>query len=364
MPTQDALNWLDTHESESIERLMEWLSIPSVGTDPKHDRDTEEAALWAAEHLRASGFSVEICPTGTADRPGHSIVMAGSPGADGYRGPHVLFYGHYDVQPADPIELWESDPFKPVRKPAEGKMGERIVARGACDDKGQVMMFLEAMRAWFETSGVAGGGVKYTVMLEGEEESGSVNLERFVRHNTDRLGQADVCVISDTGMLGRGRPAITYGVRGLAYTEVVLIGPDQDLHSGLWGGKVPNPISELVKVLAGLWDDDRRVTIPGFYDGVRELTSEERAQWKKLGAMRPGRWRGSGWRPRRAWARKVFPSLNASGGDRRPRSTASSAATPDPEPRRSSRPGPAPRCRSGWWTTRIPRRSGSRSSRG
>mgnify|MGYP003662792363 FL=1 len=282
MSTQKAMDWLGTHEDGSIARLMEWLAMPSVGTDPKHDSDTARAAQWASDHLAASGFVTEICPTGTKEAPGHPIVMATSPGADDYAGPHVLFYGHYDVQPADPIELWESDPFTPILKPAEGEIGERVVARGACDDKGQVMMFLEAMRAWHETTGVAGGGVKFTVMLEGEEESGSVNLEKFVADNADRLGKTDVCLISDTGMLGRGQPAITYGVRGLAYTEVTLIGPDQDLHSGLWGGKVPNPINELTKVLAQLWDADRRVTIPGFYEGVRTLTEGEKAQWAAL----------------------------------------------------------------------------------
>jgi len=162
------------------------------------------------------------------------------------------------------------------------------------------------LRAAFETMGVAGGGVKYTVMLEGEEESGSVNLENFVRDNADELGTSDVCVISDTGMLGRGRPAITYGVRGLAYTEVTLIGPDQDLHSGLWGGKVPNPINELAKVLSQLWDDDRRVTIPGFYDGVRELTSEERAQWEALGVDEAGALRGIGLDPEAGVGEKGF----------------------------------------------------------
>lgn len=306
MSTEAALNWLDEHEDDSIARLMEWLSMPSVGTDPSYDAQTRAAGQWAADHLRASGFEVELRETGTKDEPGHPIVMAHCPGDEKYKGPHVLFYGHYDVQPADPIELWESDPFTPVRKPAEGAVGERIVARGACDDKGQVMMFLEAMRAAFETMGVAGGGVKYTVMLEGEEESGSVNLENFVRDNADELGTSDVCVISDTGMLGRGRPAITYGVRGLAYTEVTLIGPDQDLHSGLWGGKVPNPINELAKVLSQLWDDDRRVTIPGFYDGVRELTSEERAQWEALGVDEAGALRGIGLDPEAGVGEKGF----------------------------------------------------------
>lgn len=297
MSTQDALSWLKEHEDESIERLMQWLSIPSIGTDPSYDEHTRAAGQWACEHLRHSGFSVELRETGTPEDPGHPIVMAHCDGSDDYTGPHVLFYGHYDVQPVDPIELWESDPFLPVRKPAEGAMGERIVARGACDDKGQVMMFLEAMRAVFETSGIAGGGVKFTVMLEGEEESGSVNLENFVRDHRDELAKTDVCVISDTGMLGRGRPAITYGVRGLAYTEVTLIGPDQDLHSGLWGGKAPNPINELTKVLAQLWDADRRVTIPGFYEGVRELSAEERTAWSNLNVDEAAALRGIGLPP-------------------------------------------------------------------
>lgn len=283
MTTQAAIDWLDQHEDESIQRLMNWLAIPSVGTDPKYNEQTRAAAQWAADHLIASGFSAQLRETGTSDNPGHPIVMAHCPGSDDYTGPHILFYGHYDVQPADPIELWDSDPFMPVRKPAEGKVGERVVARGACDDKGQVMMFLEAMRAVYETSGNAGGGVRFTIMLEGEEESGSVNLENFVRDIADELRETDVCVISDTGMLGRGRPAITYGVRGLSYTEATLIGPDQDLHSGSWGGKVPNPINELTKVLSQLWDNERRVTIPGFYDGVSDLTASERAQWENLG---------------------------------------------------------------------------------
>ena len=306
MSTQDALSWLEKHESESIERLMQWLAIPSVGTDPAHNADTARAGQWAADHLKASGFEIEMCATGSGDAPGHPIVMASSPGSDEYFGPHILFYGHYDVQPADPIELWESDPFTPILKPAEGGVGERIVARGACDDKGQVMMFLEAMRAWYETSGQPGGGVKFTVMLEGEEESGSVNLEKFVEDNADRLGKSDVCLISDTGMLGRGKPAITYGVRGLAYTEVTLIGPDQDLHSGLWGGKVPNPINELVKVLSGLWDEDRRVTVPGFYDGVRELTEGERSAWRELAVDEVRALKGIGLNPDASVGEKGF----------------------------------------------------------
>jgi acetylornithine deacetylase/succinyl-diaminopimelate desuccinylase-like protein len=156
------------------------------------------------------------------------------------------------------------------------------VARGAVDDKGQVMMFLEAMRGWKEVTGKPAGGVKMTIMIEGEEESGSVSLEPFVKAHEASLKKCDICLISDTGMLGRGKPAITYGVRGLAYTEVVLHAANQDLHSGLWGGRCPNPITELTRVLAQLHDKKRRVTIPGFYDDVVPLTKKERENWKKL----------------------------------------------------------------------------------
>jgi acetylornithine deacetylase/succinyl-diaminopimelate desuccinylase-like protein len=196
----------------------------------------------------------------------------------------VLFYGHYDVQPCDPLDLWESDPFKPVirdaRKGEEG--GKRIVARGAVDDKGQVMMFIEALRAWQAVTGKPAGGVKFTVVLEGEEETGSVNLGAFVQSRKKDLEKTDVCLISDTGMLGRGKPAITYGVRGLAYTEITLHAANQDLHSGLWGGRCPNPITELTRVLAQLHDKKRRITIPGFYDAVVPISKQERANWKAL----------------------------------------------------------------------------------
>ncbi len=285
MGVSEAMGWVEKNERAGIDRLMDWLRIPSVGTDPACDKQTREAAHWAGEHLKASGFEVELMPTGDPVDSGKPIVLGQCAGAEGYGGPHILFYGHYDVQPADPLELWESSPFEPVIKAAEagGVPGERIVARGACDDKGQVMMFLEAMRGWFEATGVPAGGVRMTVLLEGEEESGSVNLDRFVREQKEMLGKADVCLISDTGMLGRGRPAITYGVRGLAYTEVILHGPNQDLHSGLWGGRAPNPNNELVKVLSQLWDEHRRVTIDGFYDDVRPIGDDERKAWKELG---------------------------------------------------------------------------------
>ncbi len=280
---------LRAREGDAIARLVEWLRIPSISTDPAYREQTREAALWACERLRAAGLTPELRETGTPEEPGHPIVWAQHEGPAGYKGPHVLFYGHYDVQPPDPLELWESPPFEPViaeaETPGPGQTeadvpGARVVARGAVDDKGQVASFLEAIAAWHDTSGPL--PFKLTVLIEGEEESGSVNLERFVEAHKAELGACDVCVISDTGMMGRGQPAITTGVRGMAYTEIVLTGPDQDLHSGMWGGRVHNPINVLTRLLAQLHDEDLRVTIPGFYDGVVEPPQAERDAWAAL----------------------------------------------------------------------------------
>jgi len=280
------LDWLSGHESDSIGRLVDWLRLPSVGTDPAHAADTRRAAEWAAEHLSRSGFDAELIDPvdSVLGSTGHPVVWATTPGDSGDAGPHILFYGHYDVQPPDPLELWESGPFEPVLRPAERDgPGERIVARGACDDKGQVMTFLEAMRALHETTGTPAGGARFSVMLEGEEESGSVHLPAFIRAQRERLSRCDACLVSDTGMLGRGRPAITDGLRGLVYTELTLHGPNQDLHSGLWGGRTLNPLNELARILGELWDEDRRVTIPGFYEGVVEPDEHERQAWRALG---------------------------------------------------------------------------------
>ena len=285
MAVDNVLAWLESNEDAGISRLCDWLRIPSISTDPKYAPDVRRAAQWCADHLKASGIDAQVREAVTKDgKPGHPIVFAHVPGDLNYRGPHVLFYGHYDVQPVDPLNLWESDPFQPVVRDArQGEQGgKRVVARGAVDDKGQVMMFLEALRAWKETTGKPAGGVKMTIMIEGEEESGSVSLEPFVNAVASDLRKCDVCLISDTGMLGRGKPAITYGVRGLAYTEVVLHAANQDLHSGLWGGRCPNPITELSRVLAQLHDKKRKVTIPGFYDDVVPLSNKERENWKRL----------------------------------------------------------------------------------
>jgi acetylornithine deacetylase/succinyl-diaminopimelate desuccinylase-like protein len=276
------LERLGADEPGAIGRLVDWLKIPSISTDPAYKPQCRQAAQWALEQLRDLGLTGELRETGTADAPGHPIVWAtaaGKPGA-----PHVLFYGHYDVQPADPLALWESPPFEPVVRDARpGEQGgRRLVARGAVDDKGQVMMFIEALRAWKSVTGDPTNGVRFTVLLEGEEESGSTNLDDFVRAHAGELRPCAFCLISDTGMLDRGLPAITYGVRGLAYTQVTLHAANQDLHSGLWGGRCPNPNNELAKILARLWDKDRKVTIPGFYDKVRPLEQPERDNWKKL----------------------------------------------------------------------------------
>ncbi|MFZ4575519.1 MAG: M20/M25/M40 family metallo-hydrolase [Phycisphaerales bacterium] len=278
------LNWVEANQNAAIDRLTAWLRIPSISTDPAYKDHCRAAADWANEQLVALGLESNVVETRGPNGPGHPIVLARSTPAPGYKGPHVLFYGHYDVQPVDPVALWSSPPFEPVLRdalPGEDG-GRRIVARGAVDDKGQVMTFIEAMRAWKELTGHPTGGAAFTILLEGEEECGSVCLPNFVADHHAALKSADVCLISDTGMLGRGKPAITYGVRGLAYTQVTLHASNQDLHSGLWGGRCPNPITELTRVLAQLHDKKRRVTIPKFYDDVVPLTKQERANWKAL----------------------------------------------------------------------------------
>ncbi len=283
MPTPAAvLAHLEKDEQGAIARLCDWLTIPSVSTDPEYADECRKAGQWLLDQLKSLGFEGALRETG-----GHPAVVARHPGPDGYAGPHILFYGHYDVQPADPLELWKSPPFEP--QVVEGPRGKRIVARGAVDDKGQVMTFIEALRAWKE----AGGGIpcRITVLVEGEEESGSVNLERFLKETREELvgsksptTPCDVVVVSDTGMWDIDTPAITSSLRGLCYMEVILRGPNRDLHSGLYGGCVPNPINELTRILGRLHDPEtRKVTIPGFYDRVRDLTASERKEIKNLG---------------------------------------------------------------------------------
>lgn len=264
------LSRLDADLEASLARLSSWLEIPSISTDSAYAGDSRRAAEWLAKDLESLGFEAAL-----AETPGHPIVLAHrpKPGA-----PHVLFYGHYDVQPVDPLNLWDSEPFKPVVK--EIAPGRRvIVARGACDDKGQVMTFIEALRATLAETGDLPVGV--TVMVEGEEESGSVNLPAFVRENAAAL-KADVALVCDTGMWDRETPAITASLRGMVYQEVTVTCADRDLHSGLFGGAAANPIHVLAKIVAQLHDETGRITIPGFYDGVEEPTNQQKADWADL----------------------------------------------------------------------------------
>jgi acetylornithine deacetylase/succinyl-diaminopimelate desuccinylase-like protein len=257
--------YLSEHQERFIQELLSLLRIPSVSADKAFKEHVHEAASFIAEKLVAAGAdNVEICPTA-----GYPIVY-GEKLVDKNL-PTVLVYGHYDVQPADPLELWTSPPFEPVVK--EGK----IYARGASDDKGQMYMHLKA----FEMM-MANGGVPCNVkfMIEGEEEVGSDNLETFVRANTERLA-CDVVLVSDTALISLENPSITTGLRGLSYVEVEVTGPNRDLHSGIYGGAVANPINVLADMIASLHDEKGYITIPGFYDDVDEVSSEERALMAK-----------------------------------------------------------------------------------
>jgi acetylornithine deacetylase/succinyl-diaminopimelate desuccinylase-like protein len=270
---ESVLKQLDTNRDQRIERLCEYLRMESVGTDSAYDDQTRAAAKWAANQLADCGLAVDIVQT-----DGHPVVLAKTTDAPA-DAPRILFYGHYDVQPADPVELWTTPPFEPtVRETDSG--APAIFARGASDDKGQVMCFIEALRAWHDVAGKL--PVNVTVMIEGEEESGSRNLDAFIDGHLDQLG-ADIAVVSDTSMWDDGDPAITYALRGLLYFDVKLHGPGRDLHSGVYGGTIANPANEMVKVLGQLFDANHHITIPGFYDDVATPGSDELEQWKTLG---------------------------------------------------------------------------------
>jgi acetylornithine deacetylase/succinyl-diaminopimelate desuccinylase-like protein len=262
-----ALDYAGRNTDRFIGELEEFLRIPSISTDSKHKGDVRRCAEWLAGRLKQAGIAhAELCET-----KGHPIVYAEHV-VDAAL-PTVLVYGHYDVQPPDPLDLWESPPFEPVRK------NGTLYARGSSDDKGQVYMHVKAAEAYLQTGSDLPVNLKF--LIEGEEESGSVNLAPFIEQHKEKL-QADVVVISDTALLGEGQPSITYGLRGLAYVEVVLTGPSRDLHSGVYGGAVENPVNVLARLIAGLHDDSHRVTIPGFYDTVRPLSEEERAAFRAL----------------------------------------------------------------------------------
>ncbi|MCS7027206.1 MAG: dipeptidase [Bacteroidia bacterium] len=255
------LSYIEANKQRMLDELLSLLRIPSISADPKYKDEVKRAAEWTADALRKVGVNyVEIYPT-----DGHPIVYAEhiiDPQA-----PTVLCYGHYDVQPPDPLELWDSPPFEPVIK--DGK----IYARGAADDKGQFYMHIKAFEVMKNTTGIP-CNIKF--LIEGEEEVGSDNLYRFVKNNAQKL-KADIVLISDTHIIANDIPSIEYGLRGLSYMEVEVTGPNRDLHSGLFGGAVDNPINVLCKMIASLKDEDNRITIPGFYDKVVELSAEERA---------------------------------------------------------------------------------------
>ncbi len=268
------LDAVDAGLEASLERLFELIRIRSISTDPHFKDQCRDAASWLAEELRGIGFDASVRPT-----DGHPMVVAhdGNAPADA---PHLLFYGHYDVQPVDPLELWDAPPFEPeIRTDASGT--RVIFGRGASDDKGQLMTFVEACRAYRATTGRLPANV--SILFEGEEESGSPSLVPFLEENAREL-RADLALVCDTTMWNAKVPAITTMLRGLVGEEITITGPDRDLHSGLYGGAARNPVHVLVDALAALRDETGRITLAGFYDGVIDLPGEVTAEWEKLGA--------------------------------------------------------------------------------
>lgn len=264
MPTMN--EYLAAHQGDFERLLFDFLRIPSVSAQPAHRDDVVAAAQWVASQFREMGFATEVSPTG-----GYPVVYAESPQVPGL--PTVLVYGHYDVQPAEPLAKWTTPPFEPTVRDGN------VFARGATDDKGQVLTHVLSARAWLETAGRLPVNLKF--VIEGEEEVGSPNLEPYIRDHADRLA-CDCGVISDGSQFAPGKPAITYGLRGIAYYELRLFGPNRDLHSGVFGGSVTNPANALAKMLAALVDNQGRITIPGFYDDVIPMSDEER---RRLAAL-------------------------------------------------------------------------------
>ncbi len=268
---KDIKKYIDQHKDRFLNELIELLKIPSISADSAYKKDVLKTADEIKSSLEKAGCeNVEICQT-----KGYPIVY-GDKIIDKNL-PTVLVYGHYDVQPPDPINLWDSPPFEPVIKKTELHPEGAIFARGACDDKGQMYMHVKAMELMTQTNQLP-CNVKF--MIEGEEEVGSASLADFVKENHEKLSN-DVILISDTGMIAKDTPSITTGLRGLSYVEVEVTGPNRDLHSGLYGGAVANPINVLTKMIASLHDENNHITIPGFYDNVEELSTEERAEMAK-----------------------------------------------------------------------------------
>lgn len=262
---------VDSHIGDSLERLQQLLRIKSISTDPAFAGEVRRAADWLAADLASEGFEASARAT-----PGHPIVVGHDLKAEG---PHLLFYGHYDVQPVDPLELWNSDPFEPeLRREPDGET--HIVARGASDDKGQLMTFVEACRAWRAATGSL--PVKVTMLFEGEEETGGKSLPGFLAAARDEL-RADIALVCDTEMWNATTPSITAMLRGLVGEEIEITCARQDLHSGMFGGAARNPNHVLGEIIASLHDADGRIAIPGIYDDVVELPADVAAQWQRLG---------------------------------------------------------------------------------
>ena len=262
---------LTTDQKKFLEQWMDFLKIPSVSADPAHKKDVEQGAQWVKSALEGAG-----CPdTEIIKTPGHPIVYGEYLLDPSF--PTVLVYGHYDVQPADPMELWDSPAFEPVIKTTQIHPDGAVFARGSCDDKGQMFMHIKAFEVML-SKGPLACNIKF--MIEGEEEVGSDNLEDFVKANKEKLA-CDIILISDTGMIAQDQPSITTGLRGLSYMEVTITGPNRDLHSGLYGGSVQNPINVLCEMISQLRDEKKKIIIPGFYDNVTELSTQERAEMEK-----------------------------------------------------------------------------------
>ena len=263
----------DANLPDSLDRLFDLVRIKSISTDPAFKAECRKAAEWLVAELNGLGFTASV-----RDTPGHPMVVAHHDAAKP-DAPHVLFYGHYDVQPVDPLNLWDTDPFEPGIKEIEP--GRKVITgRGTADDKGQLLTFVEAVRAYKDVHG--GLPCRVTILFEGEEESGSPSLKPFLEANAAEL-KADYALVCDTSMWDRDTPAISAGLRGLVGEEVIVRAADRDLHSGYFGGAAANPIRILTTILAGLHDENSRVTLPGFYEGVEETPAQIKAAWETLG---------------------------------------------------------------------------------
>lgn len=273
MQVEPVLTAIEKSMPQSLDRLLKLLSIPSISADPAHDGDCARAADAVKDLLSEMGFAADIY-----DTPAHPVVIGHLAPEGSGKLPHVLFYGHYDVQPATPLELWRIPPFEPtIRRDSDGI--ERIYARGASDDKGQFMTFLEATRAWLAVHGQL--PFRLTILIEGDEESDGSHLDAFLRQHKDKL-KADLAFVCDTDLWDAKTPAITTRLRGILADELVIKGPSMDLHSGGYGGPASNPIHVLTDILSQLRDKKGRITIPGFYDDVPKISTKLKAQWQSL----------------------------------------------------------------------------------